>query len=42
MVATAFDALSDTELVLEGLQTQTPETGNARVRMGRCGRSACG
>jgi magnesium transporter len=34
MVATAFDALSDTELVLEGLQVRTTETGNARVRMG--------
>lgn len=34
MVATAFDALSDTELVLEGLQARTTETGNARVRMG--------
>ena len=29
MVATAFDALSDTELALEGLQTSTTETGNA-------------
>jgi magnesium transporter len=34
MVATAFDALSDTELVLEGLQTRTTETGPPRVRMG--------
>jgi magnesium transporter len=34
MVATAFDALSDTELVLEGLQASTTETGNARVRLG--------
>ena len=29
MVATAFDALSDTELALEGLQTRTTETGPA-------------
>ena len=34
MVATAFDALNDTELVLEGLQARTTETGNARVRLG--------
>src|SRR3954453_23626896 len=34
MVATAFDALSDTELVLEGLQTRTTETGPPRMRMG--------
>src|SRR5829696_6060799 len=34
MVATAFDALSDTELVLEGLQARTTEAGSARVRMG--------
>jgi magnesium transporter len=34
MVATAFDALSDTELVLEGLQARTTEVGNARVRLG--------
>jgi magnesium transporter len=34
MVATAFDALSDTELALEVLQTRTTEVGNARVRMG--------
>jgi magnesium transporter len=34
MVATAFDALSDTELVLEGLQTRTTETGPPRVRLG--------
>ena len=34
MVATAFDALSDTELALEELQAEATETGNARVRMG--------
>jgi magnesium transporter len=34
MVATAFDALNDTELALEGLQTLTTEAGNARVRLG--------
>jgi magnesium transporter len=34
MVTTAFDALSDTELVLEGLQTRTTETGPPRVRLG--------
>jgi magnesium transporter len=34
MVATAFDALSDTELALEVLQTRTTEVGSARVRMG--------
>ena len=34
MVATAFDALNDTELALEGLQILAGETGNARVRMG--------
>jgi magnesium transporter len=35
MVATAFDALSDTELALEGLQILTTDSvGNARVRMG--------
>jgi magnesium transporter len=34
MVATAFDALSETELVLEGLQARTTEVGNARVRLG--------
>jgi magnesium transporter len=34
MVATAFDALNDTELALEGLQVLAGETGNARVRMG--------
>jgi magnesium transporter len=34
MVATAFDALSDTELVLEGIQILATGTGNARVRMG--------
>ena len=35
MVATAFDALSDTELALEGLQTQTTEaSATPRVRMG--------
>jgi magnesium transporter len=35
MVATAFDALSDTELALEGLQVLTTDSvGGARVRMG--------
>ncbi len=35
MVATAFDALNDTELALEGLQVLTGDAGgNARVRMG--------
>jgi magnesium transporter len=34
MVATAFDALSETELVLEGLQGLATEAGNARVRLG--------
>jgi magnesium transporter len=34
MVATAFDALSATELALEGLQQVAGETGNARVRAG--------
>jgi magnesium transporter len=35
MVATAFDALSDTELALEELQiTTTDKAGGARVRMG--------
>jgi magnesium transporter len=35
MVATAFDALSDTELALEELQiTTTDNAGGARVRMG--------
>jgi magnesium transporter len=34
MVATAFDALSSTELALEGLQVLAGETGNARVRAG--------
>lgn len=34
MVATAFDALNDTELALEGIQVLAGETGNARVRMG--------
>lgn len=34
MVATAFDALNDTELALEGMQVLTGEAGNARVRMG--------
>jgi magnesium transporter len=35
MVATAFDALSDTELALEGLQIITTDSvGGARVRMG--------
>lgn len=34
MVATAFDALNETELALEGLQILAGESGNARVRMG--------
>ena len=34
MVATAFDALSATELALEGLQVLAGDTGNARVRAG--------
>lgn len=34
MVATAFDALNDTELALEGLQVLAGSAGNARVRMG--------
>lgn len=34
MVATAFDALNDTELALEGLQILAGDAGNARVRMG--------
>jgi magnesium transporter len=34
MVATAFDALNDTELALEGLQVYAGGVGNARVRMG--------
>jgi magnesium transporter len=34
MVATAFDALSDTELALEGIQALAGTGGNARVRMG--------
>lgn len=34
MVATAFDALNNTELALEGLQILAGEAGNARVRMG--------
>jgi magnesium transporter len=34
MVMTAFDALSDTELALEGLQILTGSAGNARVRTG--------
>jgi magnesium transporter len=34
MVATAFDALSDTELALEALQITTTGVGGARVRMG--------
>lgn len=34
MVATAFDALNDTELALEGLQVLAGDAGNARVRMG--------
>ncbi|HET7054425.1 MAG TPA: CorA family divalent cation transporter [Solirubrobacterales bacterium] len=34
MVATAFDALSDTELALEAIQVQTTDGANAGVRMG--------
>lgn len=34
MVATAFDALNNTELALEGLQILAGDAGNARVRMG--------
>ena len=34
MVATAFDALSDTELALEGLQCLAGSVSNTRVRMG--------
>jgi magnesium transporter len=34
MVMTAFDALSDTELALEGLQVLTSTVSNTRVRMG--------
>ena len=34
MVATGFDALSDTELALEGLQVLAAGVGNPRVRMG--------
>ncbi len=34
MTATAFDALSDTELALEGLQFLAGSVSNARVRMG--------
>jgi magnesium transporter len=34
MVGTAFDALNDTELALEGLQIMAGDAGNARVRMG--------
>jgi magnesium transporter len=34
MVATAFDALSDTELALEGLQFLAGSVSNTRVRMG--------
>jgi magnesium transporter len=34
MVATAFDALNDTELALEGMQILAGAAGNARVRMG--------
>jgi magnesium transporter len=34
MVATAFDALSDTELALEGLQFLAGSVSNVRVRMG--------
>ena len=34
MVATAFDALNEAELALEGLQVMSTECGTARVRMG--------
>ena len=34
MVATAFDALSDTELALEGIQILATDGASARVRMG--------
>lgn len=34
MVATAFDALNETELALEGMQILAGDAGNARVRMG--------
>ena len=34
MVGTAFDALNDTELALEGIQTLASEAASARVRMG--------
>jgi magnesium transporter len=34
MVATAFDALNETELALEGMQVMAGETTNVRVRMG--------
>lgn len=34
MVGSAFDALNDTELALEGLQALAGESTNARVRMG--------
>lgn len=34
MVATAFDALNDTELALEGMQVLAGDIGSARVRMG--------
>jgi magnesium transporter len=34
MVATAFDALNDAELALEGMQLAAGEVGSARVRMG--------
>ena len=33
-MGTAFDALNDTELALEGLQTMAGDVGNARMRMG--------
>ncbi|MGB7587988.1 MAG: CorA family divalent cation transporter [Solirubrobacterales bacterium] len=34
MAATAFDALNDAELALEGMQILSADIGNARVRMG--------
>ena len=43
MVGTAFDALNDTELALEGLQIDWPATwATPGCGWERCGRSACG
>ena len=43
MVATAFDALSATELALEGLQVLRRRGRQRRgCGRGRCGRSTCG